>query len=78
MVKVRHSEGAVIHTDPESCADAREGIGAALTGAHAGEVLSGESNPKKMTLHDPETLHVCMWPKTSILGSFGVAAIKAQ
>jgi hypothetical protein len=35
-------------------------------------------NPKKMTLHDPETLHVCMWPETSILGSFGVAAIKAQ
>jgi hypothetical protein len=31
-VKVRHSEGAVIHTDPESCADAREGIGEALTG----------------------------------------------
>jgi hypothetical protein len=32
MVKVRHSEGAAIHTDPESCADAREGIGEALTG----------------------------------------------
>jgi hypothetical protein len=31
-----------------------------------------------MTLHDPETLHVCMWPETSILGSFGVAAIKGQ
>ena len=44
MVKVRHSEGAAIHTDPESCADAREGIGEALTGARAGEVLSGESN----------------------------------
>jgi hypothetical protein len=44
MVKVRYSEGVAIHTDPESCADAREGIGEALTGARAGEVLSGESN----------------------------------
>jgi hypothetical protein len=43
-VKVRYSEGVAIHTDPESCADAREGIGEALTGARAGEVLSGESN----------------------------------
>ena len=32
MVKVRYSEGVAIHTDPESCADAREGIGEALTG----------------------------------------------
>ena len=44
MVKVRYSEGVAIHTDPESCADAREGIGEALTGGRAGEVLSGESN----------------------------------
>jgi hypothetical protein len=44
MVKVRYSEGVAIHTDPESCADAREGIGEALIGGRAGEVLSGESN----------------------------------
>ena len=44
MVKVRYSEGVAIHTDPSLCADAREGIGEALTGGRAGEVLSGESN----------------------------------
>ena len=49
-----------------------------LNGAFNTRARHASGNPKKMTLHDPETLHVCMWPKTSILGSFGVAAIKAQ
>jgi hypothetical protein len=44
-VQVHHDEGVANRIDPaESCADAREGIGEALTGARAGEVLSGESN----------------------------------
>ena len=44
MVEVRCSEGLAIHTDPESCAVAREGIGEALTGARVGGVSSGVSN----------------------------------
>jgi hypothetical protein len=43
-VKVRHSEGVAIHTDPESCAGCREAASEALIGARTGEVLSGESN----------------------------------
>ena len=37
MVKVRYSEGVANHTDPESCADAREGICEALTGERIGQ-----------------------------------------
>src|SRR5258707_7850391 len=45
MVKVRYSEGAAIHTDPESCAGhCREAVREALIGGRIGEVLSGESN----------------------------------
>ena len=45
MVKVRHSKGVAIHTDPESCAGyCREAAREALTGGRTGEVLSGESN----------------------------------
>ena len=44
MVKVRYGEGVAIHTDPESCAVAHEGIGEALTGARVGGVSSGVSN----------------------------------
>jgi hypothetical protein len=32
MVQVHHDEGVANRIDPESCADAREGIGEALTG----------------------------------------------
>ena len=35
-----YSEGLAIHTDPESCVAPREGCDEALTGAHAGWVLS--------------------------------------
>jgi hypothetical protein len=38
-----HSEGLAIHTDPESCGYVGNGISEALTGAHAGWVLSRES-----------------------------------
>ena len=37
-----HVEGLASHDDPESCVDAREGAGEALTGAHTGWVLSPE------------------------------------
>jgi len=37
-----HREGVAIHPDPESCLVARKGISEALTGAHAGRVLSCE------------------------------------
>jgi hypothetical protein len=33
MVQVHHDEGVANRVDPESCADSREGIGEALTGA---------------------------------------------
>jgi hypothetical protein len=42
-VEVRYSEGLAIHTDPESCAGIREGVGEALTGARTGGVSSGVS-----------------------------------
>jgi hypothetical protein len=38
-----HGEGVAIHPDPESCVVAREGAIEALTGAHAGRVLSCET-----------------------------------
>jgi hypothetical protein len=43
MVQVHHDEGAANRIDPESCADAREGIGEALTGERIGQPLSRES-----------------------------------
>jgi hypothetical protein len=39
VVRVRHGEGVAIHIDPESCADAREGIGEALTGERIGQAI---------------------------------------
>jgi len=41
-VKVHHGEGVAIHIDPESCANGREAAREALTGARAGQPLSGE------------------------------------
>lgn len=41
-MKEPHTEGVATHGVPESCADAREGIGEALTGACTGTVLSRE------------------------------------
>ena len=37
-----HTEGLATHGDPESCRGVREGAAEALTGAHAGRVLSRE------------------------------------
>jgi len=39
-MKEPYSEGLASHTGSESCAGAREGTGEALTGVHAGQVLS--------------------------------------
>jgi hypothetical protein len=36
MVEVHHDEGVANRIDPESCADAREGLGEALTGERIG------------------------------------------
>ena len=38
-----HAEGLATHGDPESCGHVREDVPEALTGAHAGRVLSRES-----------------------------------
>ena len=43
-MKVRYGEGLAIHTVPESCADCREAVREALTGARIGGVSSGVSN----------------------------------
>src|SRR6266446_512968 len=43
MVQVHYDEGVAIRIDPESCADAREGIGEALTGERIGQPSSRES-----------------------------------
>ena len=40
MVEVHHDEGVANRIDPELCADAREGIGEALTGERIGQPLS--------------------------------------
>jgi hypothetical protein len=42
-VQVHHDEGVANRIDPESCANTREGIGAALTGERIGQPLSRES-----------------------------------
>jgi len=42
-VQVHHDEGVANRIDPESCADAREGIGEAFTGERIGQPLSRES-----------------------------------
>jgi hypothetical protein len=41
-MKEPYGEGLASHTDPESCVDSREAGREALTGAHAGGVLSRE------------------------------------
>ena len=43
-MKVPYGEGLATHTDPESCARSRKGLGEALTGERAGRVLSRESH----------------------------------
>src|SRR5574337_477834 len=48
-MKVSHSEGPATHADPESCADAREGGGEALTGERTGRVFSREISPPPLT-----------------------------
>ena len=42
-MQVHHDEGVANRIDPESCADAREGIGEALTGERIGRPLSRDS-----------------------------------
>ena len=41
MVQVHYDEGVANHIDPESCAGGREVVREALTGARAGQPLSG-------------------------------------
>ena len=46
-MKESYRKGLASHPDPESCAGCREATGEALTGAHAGTVLSCEINPSR-------------------------------
>ena len=41
-MKESYGEGVATHVGPESCAGHRKGTGEALTGVHAGQVLSCE------------------------------------
>jgi len=41
-MKESYGESLASHTNPESCVAARKGVSEALTGAHAGRVLSRE------------------------------------
>jgi len=43
-MKESYVEGLAAHSGPESCVDAREGSGEALTGVRAGRVFSRESS----------------------------------
>jgi hypothetical protein len=43
-VQVHRNEGVAIHIGPESCADGREAVREALTGEHAGQPLSRETD----------------------------------
>jgi hypothetical protein len=47
-VQVRHDEGVATHIGPEPCADAREGVGEASVGEHAGQPLSREIASSRM------------------------------
>ena len=52
-MKESHRKGVAIHPDPESCVASREAVIEALTGAHAGRVLSCEiSAPRVPTVSD--------------------------
>jgi hypothetical protein len=42
-MKESHDEGLASHIEPESCVGSRKTAGEALTGAHAGQVLSCET-----------------------------------
>jgi hypothetical protein len=44
-VQVHHDEGVANRIDPESCADAREGIGEALTGERVGPAIQPRKYP---------------------------------
>ena len=44
-MKESYVEGLAAHSGPESCVAARKGRGEALTGVHAGRVLSRERQP---------------------------------
>jgi hypothetical protein len=59
-----HIEGLATHDDPESCGHAREDVPEALTGAHAGRVLSREnecSQVPRLFLEPKATLTAPAW-----------------
>ena len=48
-MKVSYSEGVAIHTGSESCAFVRKDEGEALTGVRAGQPLSREIEPHRVS-----------------------------
>jgi hypothetical protein len=54
-----HEKGIANHLDPESCADAGNRVGEALTGAHAGQPSSSEiTSPGVPTLYGEGEGHI--------------------
>jgi len=70
-VQVPYGEGVANHIDPESCAGGREAVREALTGARAGQPLSGERllNPSADALQSAEgNMLRCALASTKQLG----------
>lgn len=57
-----HVEGVATHDDPESCAQDREALGEALTGARAGRVLSREIGSPEVSTWLLYTEDNMVWP----------------
>ncbi len=58
-MKEPHKKGIADHLDPESCADAGNRVGEALTGAHAGQPSSSEiTSPGVPTLYGEGEGHI--------------------
>ncbi|MFZ3325568.1 MAG: hypothetical protein WA231_06575 [Methylocella sp.] len=66
-VQVPCDEGIAIHSGPESCAVAREGLGEALTGVRIGQPLS----PRKFPILGADTVNMV---EGSILGRVSASA----
>ena len=79
-MKVPCGEGLASHTSPESCGGSREAAIEALTGEHAGRVLSSEilNSPgrRRSDVMRKATPLLPQWPGTS--GSRGVVRPRAR
>jgi hypothetical protein len=66
-VEVRYSEGLAIHTDPESCAGIREGVGEALTWRSGAE----QTKTERRSLDADDPLRTEAAPPPAMVGPMG-------